>query len=152
MSKVTIRILVNEVNKTFATTSKYQDIHQSLFAESIFEWIFGARREPSLAQYAALEKQKEVVREQYEYLKTLELRKSDVAVYQSWYDATKSYFDALIELTVINEDMKKLFEYTHFEAIENINAFKEFDIQMREKLTEMNEKLRIYNQLSNEVF
>jgi len=105
-----------------------------------------------LAQYAALEKQKEVVRERYEYLKTLDLQKSDVPQYQSWYDATKSYFDALIDLTVINEGVEKLFAYTHFEAIENIDAFKEFDLQMREKLTEMNEKLRIYNRLSEDVF
>jgi len=152
VSKVTIRILVQEVNKTFATTDKYKEIHQSLFAGSIFECIFGERREQSLAQYAALEKQKKVVRERYEYLKTLELRKPDVPKYQSWYDATKNYFDALMELTAINEGMKKLLEYTPFEALENINAFKEFDTQMRKKLTEMNEKLTIYNQLSEEVF
>lgn len=152
MSKVTIRILVQEVNKTFAVSSKYQEIHQNLFAEPIVEWIFGERREQSLAQYAVLDKQKEVLRERYEHLKTFELRKPDVPKYQAWYDATKRYFDTLIELMVINESMEKLLAYTPFEALENINAFKKFDTRMRKKIMKLNEKLMIYNQLSDDVF
>jgi len=152
MSKVTIRILVQEVNKTFAVFNEYQDIHENMLKKSMLEKVVGKRAKKSLAQYAELEKQKKIVWERYEYQKILELRKPDALKYQSWYDAAKSYFDAVIELTVINEGMKKLFEYSLFEVANNINEFKEFNLQMRGKIMEMNEKINIYNQLSDDLF
>ncbi len=152
MSKVTIRVLVQEVNKTFAVVNQYRDIHESITTQSIFEKVFGKKSKKLLAQYAELDKQKKIVQERYEYQKTLELRKPDVAQYQAWYDAAKSYFDAVIELAVINEGMKKLFEYSLFEVAQNVDEFKEFNARMQEKIMEMNEKINIYNQLSDDVF
>lgn len=152
MSKVTIRILVQETNKTFAVIDQYRDMHQEMLKKPMIERVFGEKGKKSLAQYAALEAQRKVVYKRYEYLKILELRKHDVAKYQAWYDAAKRYFDAVIELTEINKGMKKLFEYSPFQVAQNVNEFKEFDIQMRQKIIEMNEKITIYNQLSEDVF